>query len=63
MINSSEYRSGVGILLFNKEGLVFVGDRIDEKEESWQLPQGGVDPEEDLHTALFRGDNGRNWYQ
>jgi putative (di)nucleoside polyphosphate hydrolase len=54
MINSSEYRSGVGILLFNKEGLVFVGDRIDEKEESWQLPQGGVDPEEDLHTALFR---------
>jgi len=54
MISTSEYRSGVGMLLFNKEGLVFVGDRIDEKEESWQLPQGGVDPEEDLNQALLR---------
>jgi len=54
MINPAEYRSGVGILLFNSKGLVFVGDRIEEQEECWQLPQGGIDEQENLETALLR---------
>lgn len=47
------YRPCVGIALFNNEGKVFVGERIDTPG-AWQMPQGGIDPDEDLHTAAFR---------
>lgn len=47
------YRPCVGIALFNHEGKVFVGERIDSPG-AWQMPQGGVDPGEDIHTATFR---------
>ncbi len=47
------YRPCVGIALFNKDGKVFVGERIDTPG-AWQMPQGGIDPDEDLHTAAFR---------
>jgi putative (di)nucleoside polyphosphate hydrolase len=49
----ADYRLGVGIMLINKAGLVFVGRRIDVPEEAWQMPQGGVEPaEQPVHAAL-----------
>lgn len=48
------YRLGVGMMLVNKEGKVFVGKRIDTSSEAWQMPQGGVDEGEATTTAAFR---------
>lgn len=49
------YRPCVGIMLANRSGLVFVGQRIDSKEgDAWQMPQGGIDPGEDPATAALR---------
>ncbi|HRK97184.1 MAG TPA: RNA pyrophosphohydrolase [Alphaproteobacteria bacterium] len=47
------YRPCVGIALFNKDGKIFVGERIDTPG-SWQMPQGGVDDGEDILDAAFR---------
>ncbi|HEX6742469.1 MAG TPA: RNA pyrophosphohydrolase [Sphingomicrobium sp.] len=47
------YRRGVGVMLLNNEGQVFVGARIDNTDEAWQMPQGGIDAgEEPWATAL-----------
>ena len=45
MSSSSDlpYRPCVGIMLFNTDGKVFVGKRIDQSVEGWQMPQGGID--------------------
>jgi putative (di)nucleoside polyphosphate hydrolase len=43
MIDNSKYRRGVGVMLLNSEGKVFVGARIDNTDEAWQMPQGGID--------------------
>lgn len=48
------YRSGVGAMLVNPEGLVFVGQRIDSRLDAWQMPQGGVDEGEDPDEAVLR---------
>ena len=48
------YRPGVGIVLFNKAGQVFIGRRMDNHADNWQLPQGGIDEGEDPFTAVFR---------
>ncbi len=48
------YRTGVGMMLLNRTGEVFVGQRIDTAMEAWQLPQGGVDDGEDFETAALR---------
>ena len=45
---SLPFRSGVGIVLLNNENKVFVGKRIDNPKNSWQMPQGGVDQNEKL---------------
>ena len=51
----SQYRPCVGAMLVNHEGKAFVGKRIDNKEgDWWQMPQGGVDPGEDLDKAMLR---------
>ena len=47
-------RIGVGIALLNHENNVFVGKRIDNPANSWQMPQGGVDKNEDLLQAAKR---------
>ncbi len=47
------YRPCVGVALFNIEGLVFVGERIDTPG-AWQMPQGGIDTEETVEQAVFR---------
>ena len=48
------YRSAAGMVVLNREGLVFVGKRIDQTQEAWQMPQGGIDEGEDAKTAAFR---------
>lgn len=48
------YRFGVGMMLVNKDGKVFVGKRIDTSSEAWQMPQGGIDKGEDEKTAAVR---------
>jgi len=47
-------RIGVGIVLLNHENKVFVGKRIDNPNNYWQLPQGGVDKNENLLIAAKR---------
>ena len=47
-------RSGVGIVLLNKQNKVFVAKRIDNPKNFWQMPQGGVDEGEDNLKAAFR---------
>jgi putative (di)nucleoside polyphosphate hydrolase len=48
------YRPCVGIMLVNDEGLVFVGRRIDQTVEGWQMPQGGIDDGETPEQAALR---------
>ena len=48
------YRTGVGIVVINNNNKVFVAKRIDNPRNFWQMPQGGVDPEEDFLDAAFR---------
>ena len=56
---SLPYRPCAGIVVFNRAGLVFVGRRLGGPEHTdashcWQLPQGGIDPEEDPYRAALR---------
>ncbi len=49
------YRPNVGAVLFNPQGRVFVGRRTDRgASEAWQLPQGGIDDDEDPRVAVMR---------
>jgi len=53
------YRPCVGILLLNRDGLVWVGRRVDGEEHIkggslWQMPQGGIDDGETPQDAAFR---------
>ena len=53
MTDDHLYRRGVGVMLLNRGGKVFVGARIDNTDEAWQMPQGGIDKgEEPWATAL-----------
>ena len=47
-------RSGVGIVVLNKDNKVFVAKRIDNPKDFWQMPQGGVDEGEDFLSAAYR---------
>jgi len=47
-------RSGVGIVVLNKDNKVFVAKRIDNPKNFWQMPQGGLDEGEDFLKAAFR---------
>ena len=47
-------RSGVGIVILNKNDQVFVARRIDNSKNFWQMPQGGVDKNEDYLAAAYR---------
>lgn len=53
-LTSLPYRNGVGAMIVNKSGQVFVAKRIDMTTESWQMPQGGVDSGETPLQACFR---------
>jgi putative (di)nucleoside polyphosphate hydrolase len=51
---SRPYRKGVGAVLFNSDGMVFVARRIDTPFEAWQLPQGGIKRREKPRNAVLR---------
>lgn len=48
------YRPCVGVMLLNREGQVFVGQRLDNTLEAWQMPQGGIDPGEEAEATAIR---------
>jgi putative (di)nucleoside polyphosphate hydrolase len=48
------YRPCAGVMLLNRNGQVFVGQRVDSTLEAWQMPQGGIDEGEDAETAAIR---------
>ena len=52
-MGAGAYRRGVGVMLVNDAGKVWVGARIDNTDDAWQMPQGGIDKgEEPWATAL-----------
>ncbi len=48
------YRPAAGIMLLNPAGKVWVGQRLDNRYAAWQMPQGGIDPGEDVEAAALR---------
>ena|SRR6056300_601689 len=52
-LDSLPYRSGVGMMVFNDKKKIFVGRRIDN-QKAWQMPQGGVDKNENFEDAAKR---------
>lgn len=59
-MEGTNYRPSVGIMLLNRDGLVFVGRRRSKKQQDlargheWQMPQGGIDAGEDPYSAALR---------
>lgn len=53
MPSPKPYRRGVGIVLLNTRGKVFVAERIDTPG-AWQMPQGGIDKDELPRAAALR---------
>ncbi|MGF1553141.1 MAG: RNA pyrophosphohydrolase [Paracoccaceae bacterium] len=48
------YRPCVGIVLLNRRGHIFAGQRVDGSANAWQMPQGGIDPGETPEQAALR---------
>lgn len=48
------YRPCVGVMLINAEGLIFAGQRLDNRGAAWQMPQGGIDADEKPRAAALR---------
>lgn len=48
------YRPAAGIMLVNRDGRIWVGQRLDSKLEAWQMPQGGLDDGEDAQEGALR---------
>ncbi|MRX49296.1 RNA pyrophosphohydrolase [Paracoccus sp. S-4012] len=48
------YRPCAGVVLVNRQGLVFAGRRIDNPTDAWQMPQGGIDAGETPREAALR---------
>jgi len=53
-MDSLPLRNGVGIVLLNEDNKVFVAKRIDNPKNFWQMPQGGVDKDENYYEAALR---------
>jgi putative (di)nucleoside polyphosphate hydrolase len=53
-MSDPSYRPCAGIMLVNRDGKVFVGQRLDAVVEAWQMPQGGIDPGEAARDAALR---------
>jgi putative (di)nucleoside polyphosphate hydrolase len=52
--DSLPYRPAAGVMLLNREGKVFVAQRLDSTLEAWQMPQGGLDDGEEPETGALR---------
>lgn len=53
-IEKLPYRPCVGLMVLNAAGEVFVGQRLDRSYDAWQMPQGGVEKDEDPRDAALR---------
>ena len=53
-LSEYSYRPAAGIMLVNREGKIWVGQRLDSKLEAWQMPQGGLDEGEDAEDGALR---------
>ena len=53
-IEALPYRPCVGVMLLNRDGLIFAGQRIDSDAPAWQMPQGGIDDGETPQQAALR---------
>ena len=53
-IDALPYRPCVGLMLLNREGKIFAGQRIDKTYDAWQMPQGGIDEGESPRDAALR---------
>lgn len=54
-IDLERFRPNVGVVLFGPDGRVLIGRRFGERgDHCWQMPQGGVDPGEDVAAAALR---------
>ncbi len=51
---NEQYRKCVGLVLINRDNLVFLGRRLSLQHRSWQFPQGGIEPGETEEAALYR---------
>ena len=51
---SKEYRKCVGMMILNTDNEILVGRRIDHPSGYWQMPQGGIDKNENPEKAVFR---------
>ena len=52
--NNLPLRKGVGIVLLNQNNQIFVAKRIDNPNDFWQMPQGGIDIGENPLQAAYR---------
>ena len=48
------YRPCVGVVMINRDGLIFTGNRKDSHIPAWQMPQGGIDDGEKPRKAALR---------
>jgi putative (di)nucleoside polyphosphate hydrolase len=53
-IRALPYRPNVGLMILNPAGRVFAGQRVDNPEPAWQMPQGGIDAGETPLEAAYR---------
>ena len=49
-----DFRKGIGVFLINTNNQLWVGKRIDFKNDYWQMPQGGIDDNENPRQAMIR---------
>ncbi|MEM6943108.1 MAG: RNA pyrophosphohydrolase [Pseudomonadota bacterium] len=48
------YRPCVGLMVLNRQGEIFAGQRLDSHQDAWQMPQGGIDDGETPRDAALR---------
>ena len=53
-LKEKKYRKCVGIMILNQEKKILVGKRIDHPSGFWQMPQGGIDNNEEPEEAVWR---------
>ncbi len=53
-LDALPYRPCVGLMLLNREGKIFAGQRLDNQNDAWQMPQGGIDDGETPDQAALR---------
>ena len=51
---SNKYRKNVGIMILNENNEILVGKRLDHPSGFWQMPQGGIDDNENPEEAVWR---------